>query len=63
MKSKPKVWITTRGEIARWMLDRYPDHTLAAFYPEAVASDRWYGLGIGLGGEEAVKEALSFRRQ
>jgi chitin deacetylase len=62
VKSRPRVWITTRGEIARWMLERYPDHDLSAFYPEAVASDRHYGLSIGLGGEEAVREALSFRR-
>jgi peptidoglycan/xylan/chitin deacetylase (PgdA/CDA1 family) len=62
VKSKPRVWITTRGEIARWVLDNYPDHDLAAFYPEAVASDRYYGLGIGLGGEEAVQEALRYRR-
>jgi hypothetical protein len=57
------VWITTRGEITRWMLEHYPDHDLSKFYPEAVASDRHYGLGIGLGGEEAVREALSFRRE
>ena len=56
------MWITTRGEIAQYMLDKYPNHTLDAFYPEAVTSDRHYGLGIGLGGEEAVREALSFRR-
>ena len=62
VKAKPRVWITTRGEITRWMLDHYPNHDLAAFYPEAVASDRHYGLGIGLGSEEAVKEALSFRK-
>ena len=62
VKSKPRVWITTRGEMARWVLDNYPDHTLDKFYPEAVASDRHYGLGIGLGGEEAIHEALSYRR-
>jgi hypothetical protein len=28
-----------------------------------VASDKHYGLGIGLGGEEAMKEALSYRRE
>ncbi len=63
VKSREGVWITTRGEITRWMLENYPDHDLSKFYPEAVASDRHYGLGIGLGGEEAVREALSFRRE
>jgi peptidoglycan/xylan/chitin deacetylase (PgdA/CDA1 family) len=62
VKSHPKVWITTRGEIADWMLERYPDHDLARFYPEAVASDLYYGLGIGLGGEAALAEAARFRR-
>lgn len=61
VKAKPKVWITTRGEIARWVLDNYPDHDLAAFYPEAAASDRHYGLSIGLGGDEAVAEAHRYR--
>ena len=32
---------------------------LSAFYPEAANSDRNYGLGIG--GEEARKEAYRFR--
>ena len=63
VKSRPKVWIATRGEIADWMLQNYPDHDLAAFYPEAVNSDKYYGLQIGLGGEEAEKEALSYRRK
>jgi hypothetical protein len=36
---------------------------LAQFYPEAVTSDRYYGLGIGLGGQEAIDEAHRFRRE
>jgi peptidoglycan/xylan/chitin deacetylase (PgdA/CDA1 family) len=63
VKSRPKVWIATRGEIADWMLTQYPEHDLAAFYPEAVNSDKHYGLQIGLGGEEAEREALSYRRK
>jgi peptidoglycan/xylan/chitin deacetylase (PgdA/CDA1 family) len=63
VKSKPKVWIATRAEIADWMLTRYPDHDLAAFYPEAVASDKWYGLSLGVGGEEAEREAARFRKE
>ena len=62
VKSRPRVWIATRGEIAAWVLENYPDHDLAAFYPEAVASDRHYGLGVGVGGEEALREAARFRR-
>lgn len=62
VKGKPNVWITTRGEIAEWVLKTYPELDLAAFYPEAIASDRHYGLGIGLGGEEAEREARRFRR-
>ncbi|MDH3242459.1 MAG: hypothetical protein OEO83_17535, partial [Alphaproteobacteria bacterium] len=62
VKSRPKVWITTRGEIAQWMLDNYPDHDLSKFYPEAVASDRFYGLNLGLGGEAARAEAMRHRR-
>jgi peptidoglycan/xylan/chitin deacetylase (PgdA/CDA1 family) len=62
VKSTPRVWITTRGEIAEWVLENYPDLDLAKFYPEAVASDRYYGLGIGLGGDEALEEAASYRR-
>jgi peptidoglycan/xylan/chitin deacetylase (PgdA/CDA1 family) len=62
VKSKPGVWITTRGDIAEWMLENYPDLDLSKFYPEAIASDRHYGLGIGLGGEEALDEAASYRR-
>lgn len=61
VKSRGNVWITTRGEIADWMLQKYPDLDLAAFYPEAASSDRYYGLGIGLGGDEATAEALRFR--
>jgi peptidoglycan/xylan/chitin deacetylase (PgdA/CDA1 family) len=63
VKSKPKVWIATRAEIADWMLKNYPDHDLARFYPEAVASDKWYGLSLGLGGEEAAAEAARFRKE
>src|SRR5262249_7117760 len=29
VKSKPKVWITTREEIADWMLKQYPERDLA----------------------------------
>jgi peptidoglycan/xylan/chitin deacetylase (PgdA/CDA1 family) len=61
VKSRGNVWITTRGEIADWMLQKYPEHDLSAFYPEAANSDRNYGLGIGLGGEEARKVAYGFR--
>ena len=63
VKSRPNVWITTRGEIADWVLQNYPDMDLAQFYPEAVTSDRYYGLGIGLGGQEAIDEAHRFRRE
>jgi hypothetical protein len=45
------------------VLENYPEHDLAAFYPEAANSDRHYGLQIGLGGEEAEREALSYRRK
>jgi peptidoglycan/xylan/chitin deacetylase (PgdA/CDA1 family) len=61
VKSHEKVWITTRGEITDWMLKNYPEHDLAAFYPEAVNSDKIYGLGIGLGGQEAIDKAYSYR--
>ena len=43
------------------MLKNYPEHDLAAFYPEAVNSDRLYGLGLGLGGQEAIEKAKSYR--
>ncbi len=62
VKSKPGVWIATRGEIADWVMKKYPDMDLSKFYPEAVASDRHYGLGIGTGGQEAIDEALKYRR-
>lgn len=62
-KSKPKVWITTREQIADWVLKEYPEMTLARFYPEAVASDRHYGLGLGLGGDEAAQVAASYRKK
>lgn len=61
IKSLPGVWITTRDKIAEWVLERYPDRDLASFYPEAVASDRWYGLSAGVGGDEADRFARSFR--
>jgi len=61
VKRRGKVWITTRGEIAEWMLKKYPEHDLSKFYPEAVNSDRHYGLGIGLGGEEAREVSFHFR--
>jgi peptidoglycan/xylan/chitin deacetylase (PgdA/CDA1 family) len=62
VKGRPNVWIATRGEIAEWVLQKYPDMDLSSFYPEAVASDRHYGLGIGLGGKQATDEALRHRR-
>ena len=63
VKSRPRVWLATREEIADWVLHAYPDMELTSFYPEAVNSDRYYGLGLGLGGEEARKVALSFRKE
>ncbi len=45
------------------MLKTYPDLDLAAFYPEAVASDQWYGLSIGVGGEKAKEEAAKYRQE
>ena len=63
VKHKPGVWITTREQIADWMLQNYPDLELSGFYPEAANSDRYYGLGIGLGGEEAQRVAYSFRKE
>ena len=61
VKGKEKVWITTRGEIASYMLKHYPGHDLSVFYPEAVNSDRLYGLGLGIGGQEAIDKARSYR--
>ena len=58
---RPNVWITTRGEIADWVHANFPKNDLSTFYPEAVASDRWYGLSMGIGGEEADREARSYR--
>lgn len=63
VKSRPGVWVATRGEIADWVLKTYPDMELTSFYPEAASSDRYYGLGIGLGGEEARKVAARFRKE
>jgi len=63
VQSKPNVWIATRGEIADWVLQSYPEHDLATFYPEAVNSDKWYGLSLGVGGDEAIAEALSYRKE
>ncbi len=61
IKSRPGVWITTRGEIADYVLENYPDMDISTFYPEAVASDCWYGLGMGVGGAEADAEARRYR--
>ena len=36
---------------------------LSRFYPEAVASDQHYGLGIGLGGEKATQVSYSYRKK
>ncbi len=63
IKSKPKVWITTRGEIAEYVHKNYPNHDLSKFYPEAKASDRHYGLSLGLGGDAAKKEAARYRKE
>lgn len=57
----PDVWITTREKIAEWTIENFPTMDLSTFYPEAVASDRWYGLSLGVGGEEAEREARSYR--
>jgi allantoinase len=62
VQSKSRVWITTREEIADYMLANYPEMDLAKFYPEAVNSDRWWGLALGLGGQEAVDAAAYHRR-
>ena len=61
VKSKENVWITTRGEIADYMLREYPDQQISDFFPEAAASDAYYGLSMGVGGEEARREALRHR--
>ena len=63
VKSKPGVWFATRGEIAQWMLDEYPDYDLSKFYPEAAQSDRYYGLGIGLGGAQGDAKHKSYRQR
>ena len=61
-QSRGDVWITTRSEIAAWTHKNFPKATLETFYPDtAAASDRWYGLSTGAGGEEADREARSFR--
>ncbi|MBV9606886.1 MAG: polysaccharide deacetylase family protein [Solirubrobacterales bacterium] len=62
VQAKDNVWITTRGEIAEYMLREYPDRQISDFFPEAVASDAYYGLSMGVGGEEARREALRHRR-
>lgn len=61
VKSKPKAWITTREKIAEWVMTQYPEMDLASFYPEATASDLHYGLGLGLGGQEALDVARKYR--
>jgi peptidoglycan/xylan/chitin deacetylase (PgdA/CDA1 family) len=61
VQNRPNVWITTRGEIADWVIENFPEMDLSTFYPEAVASDKWYGLSLGIGGEEADTEARSYR--
>lgn len=63
MKTRPKVWFATRGEIADYMLKTYPNHDLSKFYSEAVNSDTQYGLGIGLGGAAAVDKFARYRNQ
>lgn len=61
VKSRPGVWLATRAEIADWVHQNFPDMDLSTFYPEAVASDRWYGLSMAVGGEEADREARRYR--
>lgn len=61
MKYHPKVWFATREEIADWMLENYPNLDLSKFYPEAVASDRPYGLRLGLGGAKAQERLARWR--
>lgn len=63
VQSKSKVWFATREEIADWVLKNYPDQDLSRFYPEAVNSDRWWGLAVGLGGQEATDAAFHHRRK
>lgn len=62
VKSQEGVWIATRGEIAEYMLEAYPGREISDFYPEAIASDRWYGLSMGVGGDEADAEARRYRK-
>lgn len=62
VRDRPGVWVTTRAEVADWVLSQFPDLDLAGFYPEAAEpSDRYYGLSLGLGGEEAAAEARRYR--
>jgi hypothetical protein len=37
-----------------------PEIDLVSFCPEVPNSDRIYGVGIGLGGEEAIRKARSY---
>ena len=50
-----------RGAKSRGGCSNYSEMDLASFYPEAPNSDRIYELGIGLGGEEAIRKAFSYR--
>lgn len=45
------------------MLKSYPDLDLSKFYPEAVNSDKGWGLALGVGGKEAEEAALYHRRK
>ena len=63
VKRHKGVWVTTRGEIAEYMLEAYPDREITEFYPEAAASDSWYGLSMGVGGADARAEAYRHRRK
>jgi peptidoglycan/xylan/chitin deacetylase (PgdA/CDA1 family) len=57
------VWIATREQIADWILTNYSEMDLEVLYPGCAAtSDAHYGLGIGLGGEEAERKLSSFRK-
>ena len=57
------VWFATREQIPDWVSKDFPDQDLAKFYPEAVNSDRWWGLAVGLGGQEAADSAMFHRRK
>jgi peptidoglycan/xylan/chitin deacetylase (PgdA/CDA1 family) len=64
IKEQKNVWITTREQIADWVLKNYGDADLSYFYPdEAARQDRSYGLSTGLGGQEAIDRHNSYRKK